>query len=364
MGGARTPLEPLAPESFWRSTLPNETLLRRLSIVSTEGARRRVSVESPWKQLTTRGMDESYALGRRIETWMSEQSLGDEEEEVPALVIASPDQRSTWTARAVLRGLCASHGQSDPMAVRLRTTRAALRVPVQDEDEDAKQDVAMDLTELLALRPDALEDASWPRLLDVAETASIFGLLPKGQLDQAWKAVLAPAHRAARALCDSKAAKRAGPLLRLTLEPAMLLQSGSLGSERLRLVVLPGFSLLCWACALQLPRLVRLWPAPSSSLLVETLDDQDGQIFLRIWHPRTHLELRPSWHQEDGPIPLERLQQEKLTRNPSTRAPRRTRADATRPKVTRGVKRGQELGLQEPLRGKTGASGASGVTVT
>eukprot|EP00913_Durusdinium_trenchii_P030913 g28954.t1 len=105
-------------------------------------------------------MDESYALGRRIETWMSEQSLGDEEEEVPALVIASPDQRSTWTARAVLRGLCASHGQSDPMAVRLRTTRAALRVPVQDEDEDAKQDVAMDLTELLALRPDALEGST------------------------------------------------------------------------------------------------------------------------------------------------------------------------------------------------------------
>ena len=25
---------------------------------------------------------------------------------------------------------------------------------------------------------------------------------------------------------------------------------------------------------------------------------QDGQIFLRIWHPRTHLELRPSWHQD------------------------------------------------------------------
>ena len=30
---------------------------------------------------------------------------------------------------------------------------------------------------------DAVAGASWPRLLDVAETASIFGLLPKGDLD-------------------------------------------------------------------------------------------------------------------------------------------------------------------------------------
>eukprot|EP00434_Breviolum_minutum_P036647 symbB.v1.2.032479.t2/scaffold3904.1/size48501/1 len=73
-GGARTPLEPLEPESFWRSTLPNDTLLRRHSILNPDGgARRKVRLESLWNQLTLRGMDESYALGRRIETWIFEQ---------------------------------------------------------------------------------------------------------------------------------------------------------------------------------------------------------------------------------------------------------------------------------------------------
>lgn len=68
-----------------------------------------------------------------------------------------------------------------------------------------------------------------------------------------------------------------------------------LSGEKLRLVVLPGFSLLCWANApetrlwrllqwycvpvmatrLRLPRFAQLWPAPSGCFLVETLDDED-----------------------------------------------------------------------------------------
>ncbi len=41
-----------------------------------------------------------------------------------------------------------------------------------------------------------------------------------------------------------------------------------LRGEKLRLVVLPGFSLLCWATALRLPRFAQLWPAPSACFLV------------------------------------------------------------------------------------------------
>ena len=78
-GGVRTPLEPLEPEGFWRSTLPHERLLRRLSISSTEGARRRVSLETLWKQLTTRGVDESVALGERLETWFASQRKDEDE---------------------------------------------------------------------------------------------------------------------------------------------------------------------------------------------------------------------------------------------------------------------------------------------
>lgn len=42
----------------------------------------------------------------------------------------------------------------------------------------------------------------------------------------------------------------------------------ALRGEKLRLVVLPGFSLLCWATALRLPRFAQLWPAPSACFLV------------------------------------------------------------------------------------------------
>lgn len=36
------------------------------------------------------------------------------------------------------------------------------------------------------LNPPMFLGAKWPRLLDVAETAKIFGLVPQGELDKAW----------------------------------------------------------------------------------------------------------------------------------------------------------------------------------
>ena len=60
----------------------------------------------------------------------------------------------------MLRGLC-GQWQSDSVAhVRLRTMRAALRMPFEEPFEDEKEaleDVAMDLNELLHLEPSTLE---------------------------------------------------------------------------------------------------------------------------------------------------------------------------------------------------------------
>lgn len=86
-----------------------------------------------------------------------------------------------------------------------------------------------------------------------------------------------------------------------------------------------------------------LWEGPfffstnmNTPLEVETLDDEEGGVFVRVWNPRNHLELRPTWHQvlcldhllgelwgvgvysycmtqDDGPIPLERLLQAKIS---------------------------------------------------
>ena len=36
------------------------------------------------------------------------------------------------------------------------------------------------------LNPPMFLGAKWPRLLDVAETAKVFGLVPQGELDKAW----------------------------------------------------------------------------------------------------------------------------------------------------------------------------------
>eukprot|EP00439_Symbiodinium_sp_Y106_P081337 s2135_g20.t1 len=155
--------------------------------------------------------------------------------------------------------------------------------------------------------------ASWARLLDVAECTETFGLLPKGQLTEAtWQAVLSRPRQAAMRLADTKA--RLG--LRLSLEPCLRWRrlaktkaSRDRGHERLRLLVLPGFSLLCWAAALDLPRFAQTWPSPASNFLVETLLDEADAVFLRIWRMRDYLELKPKWHQE-GPVPLDRFLEE------------------------------------------------------
>ncbi|CAJ1328535.1 unnamed protein product [Effrenium voratum] len=163
-GGARTPLEPLEPESYWRDTLPNEALLRRLTVGEAPGGPRRRRGDEVWGQLTERGVDESNALGARLERWLAEHHASSEDEaykEMPTMVLTSPDYRSSLTARAVLSGLFPPSQRADAAAVQLRTLRAAqtkLHPPEEKEDE-ARQDTAMDLTELLALEPDALEGA-------------------------------------------------------------------------------------------------------------------------------------------------------------------------------------------------------------
>ncbi|CAE7941372.1 unnamed protein product, partial [Symbiodinium sp. KB8] len=159
--------------------------------------------------------------------------------------------------------------------------------------------------------------ASWARLLDVAECTETFGLLPKGQLTEAtWQAVLSRPKQAAMKLADTKAVNRLAPLLRLSLEPclrwrrlAKMKAARDEGHERLRLLVLPGFSLLCWAAALDLPRFAQTWPSPASNFLVETLLDEADTAFLRIWRMHDYLELKPKWHQ-DGPVPLDRFLEE------------------------------------------------------
>ncbi|CAE7210187.1 BASS1 [Symbiodinium natans] len=61
-----------------------------------------------------------------------------------------------------------------------------------------------------------LPGASWARLLDVAECAETFGLLPRGQLTEAtWRSVLAPPREAARRLADAKAQEARKALDRL-----------------------------------------------------------------------------------------------------------------------------------------------------
>jgi len=285
-----------------------------------EGARRprREAEEEVWGQLTARGADEAFAAGRRLESWLAEQTAtavddGDEEveQELHTTVITSPTQRAMLTARAVVSALLPGVQRADAAQVRLRLATRALRVDQEAEDsagddEHAKQDVALDLAELLGQDPQAFEGASWARLLDVAECTETFGLLPKGQLTEAtWQAVLSRPRQAAMRLADTKAVDRLAPLLRLSLEPCLRWRrlaktkaSRDRGHERLRLLVLPGFSLLCWAAALDLPRFAQTWPSPASNFLVETLLDEADAVFLRIWRMRDYLELKPKWHQD------------------------------------------------------------------
>ncbi|CAE8583866.1 unnamed protein product, partial [Polarella glacialis] len=106
-------------------------------------------------------------------------------------------------------------------------------------------------------------------------------LLPRGQLTEAtWQAVLAPPMRRARALASDQelAAEVVGPLVRLLLEPCLTAATAAQlrdkegisdegRRESLRIVVLPGFSMLCWAAAMKLTRAALVWPAPAASLM-------------------------------------------------------------------------------------------------
>jgi len=83
--------------------------------------------------------------------------------------------------------------------------------------------------------------------------------------------------------------------------------------ELLRVVVLPGFSLLCWAHALglHLPGGGLLgWPSPMSGVLMESFVDESGAGFTRLWQLNDGpMELRPTWHEQGGPVPVEQLAQ-------------------------------------------------------
>ncbi|CAE7210194.1 unnamed protein product [Symbiodinium natans] len=195
-GGARTPLLPLEPESFWRSTLPSQSLLRRLTRgeVQQEGPRRlrRESEEDVWGQLTTRGADEAFSVGRRLESWLAEQNAADDadteddagevKQELQTTVITSPTQRAMLTARAVVSALLPRSQRADAANVRLRLATRALRVDAEDaealtadpDDEHAKQDAGFmegdghrEKVESAreTKRPNPLEDAA----LDLAE---------------------------------------------------------------------------------------------------------------------------------------------------------------------------------------------------
>merc|ERR1712113_1182967 len=77
--------------------------------------------------------------------------------------------------------------------------------------------------------------------------------------------------------------------------------------ERVRVTVLPGLSMLCWAQAFGLER-AKVWQSTSMSFLLETLRDEDTQkVYLRMWQFRDAWEMRPTWHGDRGPIELDVL---------------------------------------------------------
>mmetsp|Transcript_48674 Transcript_48674/g.141943 ORF Transcript_48674/g.141943 Transcript_48674/m.141943 type:complete len:437 (-) Transcript_48674:117-1427(-) len=376
-GGARTPRRPFPPESYWKATLLNEALLQRLRReggVGAFGARKSLpsvasdgpaaSDDSIWGQLTTRGADESRAVGARLERWLAEREEwraqddmnvdasevdadeaakhrmeGDDSQAgrtrrsrrgaLPLAVVAMPESNSELTARAVLSGLSlppelrvpldTSSGarlsieswSADVVAGEGRAARLVFDPWAADDpvaDVEARQDVALDLLELLGLDSSAfasMEGASWPRLLDVAECSATCGLLPHGELSPSTRRVLFTAPlRAARALVashlDGEGVGLLAPLLRTLLTPSVR-ASRAATRERIRISVLPGFSMLCWAAALSLER-AAIWPAPSMSYIVETLrDDATAEVYLRTWQFRDAWEVRPSWHLAQGP---------------------------------------------------------------
>jgi len=390
-GGARTPLRPSQPESFWKGCLPSEAQvqkIRREGGAGALGARRsrlplaaeeRLRDSEVWGQLTTRGADEARAVGARLERWLAQRDVEgppaeeDDDEDsdddgqgpprrrrstwrgIAATALATPDLRAELTARATLSGLAlppdvrvgvdAMAGARLQVGHRLEgVLGGAAEVEAWLEGANlglsARHDAALDLLELLGLGSEAaplLEGAGWPELLDIAESSSLFGLLPNGGLAKTTRRRLFRAPRlAAQALVDaswsssssssssppSGGADGAGtagtgtsggggggtplaPLLQTLLAPSLRAARG-LSRERLRITVLPGFSMLCWASALGLDSAAK-WPAPSTCFLVETLADDKNDAFVRVWHLRDLWELRPAWHRGDGPVPLPRL---------------------------------------------------------
>jgi len=176
------------------------------------------------------------------------------------------------------------------------------------EDASHRLDAALDISETLGLDAESLESAAWPQILDIAESAMTFGLLPEGGLaSSTWQAVMSAPVRAATTLVSQAhlSPRSTGLLLHSVIGPCVRVARGA-SSERLRIIVLPGFSLLVCAIALSLSR-AAVWPPPSAHLLMETLVDDRNNGFVRFWEMRDAWELRPAWHRGDGPVPLVRL---------------------------------------------------------
>lgn len=341
-GGHRTPLEPLEPEKFWRDTLPPLSMYERMEKMcpAVGGARRAVhpGMDDIWGELTVRGADESYGMGQKLERWLFERPLdpaisheaekdGDsddseaEPEPVRTRAFAPDERRSIFSARRVLSGLRpVDLKHKVPVTVDCSAAAklhvelpSSLLSEVSSLGDAARQDAALDLTELLALPPDSLLGASWSRLLDVAECASIFGLVTKGDMAEAtWKAVLTQPLRTAKALAaDAElAVQTLGPLLDFVLSPCSRAASSRGSHEQLRVTILPASSLLFLAAALRLGRLATIWPTFASGILMETVLDPSGVPYVQLWQPRDYWPLRPAWHKDEGPINLKRLREE------------------------------------------------------
>jgi len=308
--GHRTPLQALSPEAFWTATLPTREFLSRLDRAGNprSGPRRRHGPTKTWGELTTRGADEAFAVGRRLSRWLHEREGAHTDEWSKAVTVhASHDRRARRTARAVISGLNLAD-----VRIPVNTSQAGsfrvhsghlLETAHEDllKDAEARQNAALELMEVLRIDQSELGDGHWTRLLDVVESSLHAGLLPQGSLsDATWNAVFdAPCQLAGAVEVSSL------PLLQMTLRVAVRAARSDM-EERARIYVVPGFSLLCWARATGLSG-ASLWPSPASGVLLETLADQADNVFVRFWDPRDSWEFRPSWHNADGPVSLSLL---------------------------------------------------------
>lgn len=312
-----------------------------------------------WGSITERGVDESHAVGMRLGRWLREREVsprhlaarpeaspgvthseapGGDPEDAPGdsrdgqvassaampvategffvpSVLAPSNARSLFTARAVLDGLVdeglVDESGSVPIDTsagdRLRVRRGAAVEPSSHsetpEDLAMREEVEVELLEALHVDEASLGGADWPRLLDVAECSTLFGLLPEGALPKpAWRALLGAPQRSALEVMarDSTIGGGFGRMLRVSLTGSIRAANNSEHPERLRICVMPGFSMLCWAMAIGLDG-ASAWPAPCANVLVETLRDEAGVAYIRFWNLRDMWELRPSWHREPGP---------------------------------------------------------------